>query len=142
MPRSATGFRPGDVSGADVLYMSTPACRPLARLLFDPTPSSRSSPITEDCFLRRICCTALPHLNFEWPAVPTELTLGAIKEAVVKRHGGALPELSLYKDVVSWKLQGCTFCHLMLPRCHFNGWGSGRNMPAAQQLLYRTLSLC
>ncbi|KAG2497042.1 hypothetical protein HYH03_005044 [Edaphochlamys debaryana] len=48
----------------------------------------------------RICCTALNHLNFEWPAVPTELALGAIKEAVVKRHGGALPGLRLYKDVV------------------------------------------
>lgn len=49
---------------------------------------------------RRICCTALPHLNFEWAAVPTELTIGAIKEAVSKRHGGGLPQLTLYKNVV------------------------------------------
>ncbi|GIM15433.1 hypothetical protein Vretimale_18207, partial [Volvox reticuliferus] len=45
----------------------------------------------------KICCTALPHLNFEWPAVPTDLTLSAIKEAIVKRHGGSLPKLTLFK---------------------------------------------
>ncbi|GFR50732.1 hypothetical protein Agub_g12989 [Astrephomene gubernaculifera] len=49
----------------------------------------------------KICCTALPHLNFDWPAVPTELTVGAIKEAIKKRHGGGLPQLTLYKDVVN-----------------------------------------
>ncbi|EFJ51376.1 hypothetical protein VOLCADRAFT_103419 [Volvox carteri f. nagariensis] len=48
----------------------------------------------------KICCTALPHLNFEWPAVPTDLTLSAIKEAIVKRHGGSLPHLTLFKGVV------------------------------------------
>ncbi|GIM15432.1 hypothetical protein Vretimale_18207, partial [Volvox reticuliferus] len=48
----------------------------------------------------KICCTALPHLNFEWPAVPTDLTLSAIKEAIVKRHGGSLPKLTLFKGVV------------------------------------------
>ncbi|KAG2433275.1 hypothetical protein HXX76_008343 [Chlamydomonas incerta] len=69
---------------------------------FDYTPPNvYELGVKPSLFVRcRICCTALPHLNFEWPAVPTELALGAIKEAVVKRHGGALPQLTLYKDVV------------------------------------------
>ncbi|KAG2449438.1 hypothetical protein HYH02_005585 [Chlamydomonas schloesseri] len=83
--------------GVKKLKKPTPPLEP-----FDFTPPTiYELGVKPSLFVRcRICCTALPHLNFEWPAVPTELALGAIKEAVVKRHGGALPQLTLFKDVV------------------------------------------
>lgn len=44
---------------------------------------------------------SLPHLNFEWPAVPTStVTLSAVRQAIVKRHGGAVYDLTLWRDVV------------------------------------------
>ena len=49
----------------------------------------------------RINGPALPHLNFEWPVVPTEVNLGLIKDAIAKRHGGAMPGITLYKGTVS-----------------------------------------
>lgn len=49
----------------------------------------------------RIVNIALPHLNFEWPAVPTEVTLSVIKGAIGKRHGGSALDLKLYNEVPS-----------------------------------------
>mmetsp|Transcript_14509 Transcript_14509/g.31557 ORF Transcript_14509/g.31557 Transcript_14509/m.31557 type:complete len:163 (-) Transcript_14509:927-1415(-) len=49
----------------------------------------------------RICNLSLTHLNFEWPAVPTEVTIGVIKDAIRKRHGGTALNLTLYKNNVS-----------------------------------------
>lgn len=40
-------------------------------------------------------------LSFDWPAVPTDVTLSMIKEAIYKRHGGTVMGLVLYKDQVS-----------------------------------------
>lgn len=39
-------------------------------------------------------------LSFDWPAVPTDVTLSMIKEAIYKRHGGTVMNLVLYKDQV------------------------------------------
>lgn len=40
-------------------------------------------------------------LSFDWPAVPTDVTLSMVKEAIYKRHGGTVMSLVLYKDQVS-----------------------------------------
>eukprot|EP00218_Dolichomastix_sp_CCMP3274_P016350 CAMPEP_0170141854 /NCGR_PEP_ID=MMETSP0033_2-20121228/7267_1 /TAXON_ID=195969 /ORGANISM="Dolichomastix tenuilepis, Strain CCMP3274" /LENGTH=177 /DNA_ID=CAMNT_0010378145 /DNA_START=79 /DNA_END=608 /DNA_ORIENTATION=+ len=38
----------------------------------------------------------LVHLNFEWPSVPTLITLAAIKDSIRQRHGGTVREVTLY----------------------------------------------
>ncbi|PNH10763.1 hypothetical protein TSOC_002470 [Tetrabaena socialis] len=54
----------------------------------------------------KICCSALPHLNFEWPMVPTELTLGSIKDAIIRRHGGGISNIIIYKESVGPEIRG------------------------------------
>ncbi|GLC36559.1 hypothetical protein PLESTB_000161900 [Pleodorina starrii] len=73
---------------------------PMAPFEYNP-PNVYELGVKPNLFVKcKICCTALPHLNFEWPAVPTDITLSAIKDAISKRHGGSLPQLTLYKGVV------------------------------------------
>lgn len=49
----------------------------------------------------RICNISLPHLNFEWPAVPTDVTIGVVKGAISARHGGTVPGLVLWRGSVA-----------------------------------------
>ena len=53
----------------------------------DAAPADDSAPGASHCTLHR-------------PAVPTDLTLGIIRDAITKRHGGGVPEVTLYKDSV------------------------------------------
>mmetsp|Transcript_67390 Transcript_67390/g.213315 ORF Transcript_67390/g.213315 Transcript_67390/m.213315 type:complete len:131 (-) Transcript_67390:97-489(-) len=42
----------------------------------------------------------LVHLGFEWPLVPTIVTIASLKDAIRKRHGGTIMDVILYKDKV------------------------------------------
>ncbi len=61
-------------------------------------------------------------LNFEWGAVPTEVTVAMIKDAIFKRHGGATAELTLFREQVrkhSETKQNCHFSSLLLRLCSY-----------------------
>mmetsp|Transcript_32696 Transcript_32696/g.58548 ORF Transcript_32696/g.58548 Transcript_32696/m.58548 type:complete len:189 (+) Transcript_32696:268-834(+) len=84
--KGGTKFPPSDFDSA-----------PLGDLLSEQASLSLSEQAQSiNC---RICNTDLVHLNFEWPSVPTHaITLGAVKNAVRQRHGGAVSSVTLYKN--------------------------------------------
>ncbi|KAL6760874.1 hypothetical protein V8C86DRAFT_2546787 [Haematococcus lacustris] len=69
----------------------------LAPFIYDaPAPDA----VPPEYVKLRVCNVSLPHLNFEWPAVPTELSISLIKEAVHRRHRGTALDLTMWLNTV------------------------------------------
>mmetsp|Transcript_1252 Transcript_1252/g.3363 ORF Transcript_1252/g.3363 Transcript_1252/m.3363 type:complete len:177 (-) Transcript_1252:376-906(-) len=73
-----------------------------------------------------VCCriasaTLASPLDFEWPAVPTDVTIAMIKDAIVQRHGGAVADIKLYHDQVK-------------PECLLEGRGNDNDACAIKDL--------